>query len=255
MNDANQVFEDELAAAIYDHFNPWSAGDDFYLELARAGGGAVLDLGCGTGLLACRIADEGLSVVGVDPAEGMLRIARARSGADKVTWVKSEGQRLDLPQRFALAYMTGHALQALLTDEDVVTVLGNVERHLAPGGKFAFETRNPLARAWLSWTPEKTRSVVDTPEHGRIEQSFEAMADADTGIVSIAQHDRYLDTGVHRVGRSRIRFVSQAQVAELLSRSGLAPLAWYGGWDRRPFTPASREIIVVAQGVQTARAV
>ena len=41
-------------------------------------GAHVLDLGCGTGLLACRIAEEGFAVTGVDPAEGMLRVARAR---------------------------------------------------------------------------------------------------------------------------------------------------------------------------------
>ncbi len=247
MTGANQVFEDETAAAIYDHFNPWSAGDDFYLDLARESGGSVLDLGCGTGMLACRLAEEGLDVVGVDPAEGMLRVARARPGAGKVTWVKGDGQSLDLPRRFDLVYMTGHAFQVLLSDEDVAAVLANIAHRLAPGGKLAFETRNPLARAWLSWTPEKTRSVVDTPEHGRIEQSFEATADDDTGIVAIAQHDRYLDKSTHRVGHSKIRFISQERVADLLTRAGLVASAWYGNWDRSPFSPASREIIVVAQ--------
>ena len=247
MTGANQVFEDDTAAAIYDHFNRWSAGDDFYLDLARESGGTVLDLGCGTGMLACRIADEGLDVVGVDPAEAMLRVARARPGTGKVTWVRSDGQSLDLPQRFDLVYITGHAFQALLTDEDVVAVLANVARHLAPDGRLAFETRNPLARAWLSWTREKARSVVDTPEHGRIEQSFEAAADAGTGIVTITQHDRYLDKGVHRAGHSKIRFIDQQRAADLLARAGLAALAWYGSWDRSPFSPASREIIVVAR--------
>jgi SAM-dependent methyltransferase len=245
--DANQVFEDETAAAIYDHFNRWSVGDDFYLELARESGGQVLDLGCGTGMLACRIAQEGLEVVGVDPAEGMLQVARTRPGTHKVAWIKSDGQGFELPQRFDLVYMTGHAFQALLTDEDVVAVLANVARHLAPAGRLAFETRNPLARAWESWTPEKTRSIVDTREHGRIEQFFEATADADSGVVAIAQHDRYLDKGLDRVGRSRIRFISQQRVADLLTRAGLGAVAWYGSWDRSPFSPGSREIIVVAR--------
>jgi SAM-dependent methyltransferase len=223
---ANQVFEDETAAAIYDHFNRWSAGDDFYLDLARESGGRVLDLGCGTGMLACRIAEEGLEVIGVDPAEGMLRIARARPGTGKVTWVKSHGQSFDLQQRFDLVYMTGHAFQALLTDEDVVAVLANVARHLAPGGRLAFETRNPLARAWESWTPEKTRSVVETSEHGRIEQSFEARAEGDTGIVAIAQHDRYLDKGIHRVGRSRIRLSASSAWRRWWREPALRP--WRG---------------------------
>jgi len=245
MTGANQVFEDHDSAAIYDDFNRWSASDDFYLDLARDRGSRVLDLGCGTGMLACRMASEGLDVVGVDPAQAMLRVARARPDASKVSWVMSDGQGMDLGQRFDLITMTGHAFQALLTDEDVLAVLTSVARHLAPGGRFVFETRNPAAQAWLRWTPERTRSTVETSKHGRIEQCFDAVANGDTGIVDIAQHDRYLDTGVQRVGHSRIRFISQDHVAGLLARADLIAMAWYGDWDRRPFSSTAPEIIVI----------
>ncbi len=245
MTGANQVFEDEASAAIYDHFNRWSASDAFYLDLARQSGGRVLDLGCGTGMLACRIAAEGCDVVGVDPADGMLRVARTRPGTGKVRWVRGSGQSLELPYRFDLIYMTGHAFQALLSDEDVLATLGNMARHLTLDGRFAFETRNPAAQAWRRWTPQQTRSTVETPEHGRIEEFFDAVADIETGIVDIAQHDRYLDTGVERIGRSRIRFIGQAHLASLMVRAGLAALAWYGDWDRGPLLPASAEIIAV----------
>src|SRR5262249_35445843 len=118
----DEIFESRSFAALYDHFNPWSASDDFYLAQAREAGGRILDLGCGTGMLARRIAAAGLAVIGVDPAEGMLQVARSRPGADKVTWVHGDGQSLRLPERFDLAYMTGHAFQALLTDADAVAV-------------------------------------------------------------------------------------------------------------------------------------
>ncbi|MCW5748545.1 MAG: class I SAM-dependent methyltransferase [Alphaproteobacteria bacterium] len=247
MTHDNEVFESDDAAAIYDHFNRWSASDDFYLDLACKTGGHVLDLGCGTGMLACRVAAAGCRVTGVDPAEAMLRVARRRSGAADVDWVRAAGQTMDLPQRFDLIYMTGHAFQALLTDGDAVSLLANVARHLADGGRFAVDTRNPAARAWLRWTPAMTRTIVDTPEHSRIEQSFDASVDDDLGIVDIAQHERYLDSGTHRVGRSRIRFVVRDHLERLLTRAGLAALAWYGDWHRRPFTPASAEIFVVAR--------
>ena len=91
---ADEVFEDSLFASLYDHFNGWDVCDDFYLGLARPlkSGGRVLDLGCGTGLLACRIAEEGFAVTGVDPAEGMLGVARSRPGAERVSWIKNVGQ-------------------------------------------------------------------------------------------------------------------------------------------------------------------
>ena len=70
MTEATDVFDDALLASVYDDHNPWAASDEFYLGLAREIGGAVLDLGCGTGRLACRIAAAGLEVVGADPAAG-----------------------------------------------------------------------------------------------------------------------------------------------------------------------------------------
>ncbi len=86
MTEATDVFDDALLASVYDNLDPWAASDEFYLGLAREIGGAVLDLGCGRGRLACRIAAAGLEVVGADPAGGMLGVARSRPGTEAVAW-------------------------------------------------------------------------------------------------------------------------------------------------------------------------
>ena len=185
-------------------------------------------------------------MVGAEPAAGMLGVARARPGAEAVTWLQSDGQGLNLTRRFDLVYMTGHAFQALLSDEAAVALLA-AARHLAPEGRFAFETRNPARRAWLSWTPDQTREVVQTTAQGRVEAFYDAAAEADTDIVRIAQHCRFLDRGFERIGRSRIRFIDRDHLAGLLVRAGLAPLTWYGDWDRGPCTPGSKEIIAVTR--------
>jgi len=245
---ADEVFEDSLFASLYDHFNGWDACDDFYCDLARTlkSGARVLDLGCGTGLLACRIAEHGFAVTGVDPAEGMLDVAKARPGAERVSWIKSVGQTMRLPQRFDLIYMTGHAFQALLTDGDAVAVLRTARAHLADDGLLAFETRNPARKAWLSWTPDRRRRAV-TPDHGEVEEFFEAKADPATGIVDLAAHYRFVRTGKTMVGRSRIRFIDLDHLKRLLAAAELAPTTWYGDWDRSPLTEASREFIVLAR--------
>lgn len=241
---ADDVFEEEFLASLYDYFNTWDACDDFYLGLAQETGGRVLELGCGTGMLACRIAEEGLAVTGVDPAEGMLRVARSRQGTERVCWIKADGQTLRLPLRFDLIYMTGHAFQALLTDDDAIAVLRTAHEHLTGDGRFAFESRNPARQAWLSWTPDK-RKVVRTNAHGRIEEFVDTVADPLTGVVDIAHHYRFLDTGKSIVGRSRIRFIDQDHLMRLLAVANLIPITWYGDWDRTPLTPTSREFIVV----------
>ena len=244
MTDA--VFEDTLLASFYDAFNPWMVCDDFYLSLARSSGGKVLDIGCGTGMLACRIAAEGLATTGVDPADGMLRVARTRDGAERVCWIKCRGQDLDLADRFALIYMTGHAFQALVTVADALGVLRAAARHLAPAGRFVFETRNPLLRACEGWTRDNgTVAVIDG--HGRVEESYEAHLDPKDGLVHLTATFRVLDTGEEFPGPSLLRFISRDHLAGLLEGAGLAAEAWYGDWDASPYTDTSREIIAVTR--------
>ena len=242
----DEVFEDSLFASLYDHFNAWDVCDAFYHRLAVEAGGRVLDLGCGTGLLACRIAEEGLAVTGADPAEGMLRVARSRPGAERVSWIKAEGQTLRLPLRFNLIYMTGHAFQALLTDDDAIAVLRTAHDHLTDDGRFAFESRNPARKPWLSWTPDRRRAVATT-DHGRVEEFFDTAAHPDTGVVDLAHHYRFADTDKAIVGHSRIRFVDLDHLTRLLTAANLVPVAWYGDWDRTPLNATSREFIVVTR--------
>jgi len=245
MSDPLDVYSDDAIARLYDHFNGWGQDNEFYLALARETGGPVLDLGCGTGLAAVRMAAEGFEVTGADPSLSMLAVARSREGTERVRWVHATGQNLDLPQRFALIYMTGHAFQALLTDEDAVAVLRNAGRHLAPGGRLAFDTRNPSVREWLTWNAREWREVRQIPEHGLVEESGEADHDSATGIVAIDHVYRFLDHGKERHARSRIRFIDQPHLAGLIAEAGLAATEFYGWWDRTPFGPESQEIIAV----------
>ena len=242
------VFKEDFFASLYDSVNPWSASDEFYFHRALESGGPVLDLGCGTGMLACRIASRGLRVTGVDPAAAMLRVARSREGGDKVRWIQSDGQSLQLAERFQFISMTGHAFQALLTDEDAVALLRAAARHLDREGRFVFETRNPAARAWLAWTPERSRRTVQSPERGRVSVFYDAEAEPESGIVTIREHYSLQDKGVERVGSNRIRFVDREQLSGLLAEAGLEAVNWYGDWDGAPFSQASEEIIVVTRG-------
>ena len=86
---------------------------------------------------------------------------------------------------------------------------------------------------------------MHTAAQGRVEVCYDAIAEAGTGIVRIAQHCRFLDRGMARIGHSRIRFIEPDHLEGLIARAGLAANAWYGDWDREPCTPASKEIIVV----------
>src|SRR5262245_61919406 len=101
------AYTDPRLASCYDALNPPEAHYPFYLALAGTEPKTVLDIGCGTGRLAVALADAGHYVTGADPSPGMMRVARARAGAERVRWVDSDAASLGLETRFDLIIMTG----------------------------------------------------------------------------------------------------------------------------------------------------
>ena len=109
----------------------------FYRGLARALGGPVLELGCGTGRITAPLARAGIDVVGLDISHDMLRLARAR-GVAKV--VQADMRRFAFaPGTFALVAIPYNSLQLLLDDDAIVGCLSVAAAHLAPHGLIAFE--------------------------------------------------------------------------------------------------------------------
>jgi len=71
------IFGEPRLAELYDPLDADRRDLDAYLAIAAEFGAAtVLDIGCGTGTLACLLAERGLDVIGADPAAASLDVAR-----------------------------------------------------------------------------------------------------------------------------------------------------------------------------------
>jgi SAM-dependent methyltransferase len=159
MREPDAAFADPRQAVLYDTFNGDDRPDlDAYLAIAgEVGARRVIDIGCGTGVLAIRLAGAGCSVLGVDPAEASLAVARAKPQAGLVTWLHGDATALLGRNEAAdLAVMTGNVAQVFVSDEDWSATLSAVRAALRPGGWFAFETRRPEVRDWESWNVAPT---------------------------------------------------------------------------------------------------
>lgn len=240
----SRSYTDPRLAAVYDELNPPNAADRFYLELAGSAPGTVLDMGCGTGWLACEMAARGHLVTGVDPAPAMLDVARARPGGKAVTWITGDAARLALEARFDLIVMTGHVFQVFLEDREIAAALANLRHHLSPGGRIAFETRNALVRAWETWTPERTATRVKVPNVGAVDVHY-ALRSVDSPFVTFETHFQFAPED-SLVTTNTLRFMAQDEVAKILAETGLAEVTWYSDWNGSPFHPESREIIAIA---------
>jgi SAM-dependent methyltransferase len=238
------IYTDPRLAACYDAANPPEAFYAHYLALAGDAPKAILDMGCGTGRLAVALAERGHRVTGADPSAGMMRVARSRPGADRVRWIDSDSKSLALDTRFNLIVMTGNVFQLFLDDDEVRATLRTLRRHLAAGGRLAFETRNPLVEEWRGWTPALTRETIDVPGVGAVEVHYD-IAREDGAFVTYETHYRF-GPGDVAVGRDTLRFMSQDELAAFLAEAGFTNITWFGNWDRAPLTPSSPEFVIIA---------
>jgi SAM-dependent methyltransferase len=153
---------------VYDVLDSDRGDLDAYVDIAReVAAGTVVDIGCGTGSLAVRLAALGLDVVGVDPAGASLDMARRKPRAAQVTWVDGDATALEpLGLAADLAVMTGNVAQVFVSDDDWSDTLHAVRGCLRPGGWFAFETRRPEVRDWETWDVAPT--AVEVPGGGTV---------------------------------------------------------------------------------------
>ncbi|MGI8885654.1 MAG: class I SAM-dependent methyltransferase [Gaiellaceae bacterium] len=236
------MYSDEEAAALYDVLNAWGPSDDFYLALVMEAA-SVLDVGCGTGAMLHRARQEGHvgRLCGLDPDRASLGVARRRTD---IEWVDGTAAAMEWDSEFNLAIMIGHAFQVLVGDDEVRASLTAIRRALTAGGRFAFETRNPLARAWESW-PENAMDVVDPSGRPfRISYEVESVIG---GVVTVTETTSDPDGAPLRVDRASLRFVDVDTLAGFLADAGFEIEAQYGGWLREPLDATSPEIITIAR--------
>lgn len=235
------IFAHPRLAAVYDAFDGDRDDLDAYLGIAdELGADRVLDVGCGTGSLAVLLADSGRTVMGVDPAEASLRVARSKDRTGSITWV--HGDATGLPAFGAdLAMMTGNVAQVFLTDGDWTRTLRGIHGALRPRGHLVFETRRPERRAWEEWASDTDPVVLDLPEAGLVERRLE-VTDVSPPLVSFRYTYTFLADGAVVTSDSTLRFRYRDEVETSLVANGYRVLEVRDAPDR-----PGREFVFVAR--------
>jgi SAM-dependent methyltransferase len=253
---------EQFYAETYDESVPdWPNEINFYQEMAanaKHAGGSILELACGTGRVAIRLARSGASVVGLDLSPHMLEIARRKSmDLDNLRWVKGNMQSFQLDEMFGLIIVTGHAFQHMITPEEQVACLECIKRHLRPSAQLVIHV-NHDDLTWLG-------GLVDQKEHpfepdkkfiraatGREIQPYSAWSyerSTQTAIV----HARWeeLDSDGHvtdswQTAPARIHCVFRFEMEHLFARVGFKIDALYGDFSRNAFADNSSNMIWIA---------
>jgi SAM-dependent methyltransferase len=208
-------------AVVYDALEP-AVREDLapYQAIVREfGARQVLDVGCGTGELACLLAKQGVDVVGVDPAAASLEVAKGKEFADRVRWI--HGDATSLPElQVDLAVMTGNVAQVFLTDEDWAATLAGIHAALKPGGRFVFETRVPARRAWEEWFVDRPHEVRVVG--GDVVEHRGELVSVVLPFVSFKGHYRFESDGAIYESQSTLRFRERDEVEASLTAAGFS---------------------------------
>ena len=262
-----QPSDPDMLAAVYDLEHDEVVEDfAFYRELARRAGGAVLDLGCGSGRLFGSLLQRGVQrLVGVDGSPALLRRARERLRAQPELAVAQDDGRLVLLEgdvrhlsrdrlrealgaRASLVVLAG-VLPHLDGPEDALAMLSGLRPLLAPRGVAVLDdigpgqlpTRDlPLSLDW--------RRVVDGRDVVRrsqlqVRQAPEGLRVAFSTLVDVGQPD---GTIARLPASHRLWYPSGEALTALVGKAGLAVELSYGSHDLEALAPNSdRRIFVV----------
>ncbi len=262
----SQPLADEAAqfyADTYDAATPdWPAEIAFYQQLAveaLGAGGAILELGCGTGRVAIRLAQSGASVVGLDLSAQMIEAARRKSaGLDNIRWLCGDMRRFRLGQQFALILIPGHSFQHLNSAGDQVACLRCIERHLLPGGRLVVHLDHQDVR-WLGGLLNGQGGMFQAAEQfrhpatGHLVQALRAWSyepATQTAVSKTMWEERGEDGSLVRRWQSaprRLHCLFRFEMEHLLARAGFAVEAVYGAFSCTPLTDASSEMIWLAR--------
>lgn len=253
----------EFYAQTYDvSVHDWPGEIDFYRALAseaHSRGRGVLELACGTGRVAIRLAKRGVEVVGLDLSAAMLKVAREKSAAlSTIRLVQGDMRSFDLGQAFGLVIIPGHSFQNLLTPADQVACCRSIRRHLIPGGSLVIHLDHQEV-GWLGGLPRGEGGVFEEaqrfshPTTGRPVRTLRAWsyipatqtAVAQTVWEELDQSGQVLERW--ETGPLRFHCMFRFEMEHLLALAGFQVEAVYGDFYRDKLADDSEEMIWVAR--------
>lgn len=225
------------------------------MGLAEAGGGPVLELGCGTGRVLQPLAEAGYVATGVDLSQPMLAMAQSRL-ADIPThrvrlWHGDMLQARDAPGGpFGLAAFTLNGLMHLTTAEEQRKALESSANALLPQGSIFIDSMNavPDQLRFLSDGPRLERSW-STNDGGVIDKwSYRTINATEQTIDTILWYDSLgPDRSLRRVRSAyTMRYLHEAELRLLLELTGFGTVQVFGDYDFSPLYEDADRLLVIA---------
>jgi SAM-dependent methyltransferase len=201
-------------------------------------GAEVLDLCCGMGRHSLALTELGLSVTGVDLSEVLLAEARKLDSQAKVTWIRGDMRNVPLALTFDAVVNLFTSFGYFEDDEENAQVLREIDRLLAPGGRFIIDYMNP------SYV---IRNLVPASERMEGSERIEERRSIEQGFV----RKRIEIVGADTPQRSyleQVKLYSLEQMKRLMAATSLRVDQVYGGYDSSVYDEQTSERMILVGG-------
>jgi SAM-dependent methyltransferase len=261
-------------APFYDWENARTLGKrdvPFWRNIALHCGGAVLELGCGTGRISLPLGRAGVPLVGIDRSTPMLarartRVRRARltsrvrfvrgdirylpfESADAAESHRSSQSRAVGEAGFSMVLAPYGLLQSLLRDRDLKATLAEVRRVLRPGGTFGIE----LVADLPAWNEYRQRVSLQgwrsRPGGSHVTLVETVRQDRKHGLTIFDQEFTERRGRERRVRKFALSFrtLSVPQMARRLEKAGFEVTALLGDYRGAPWDPRADVWVILAK--------
>lgn len=209
--------------------------------LARlAKGGAVLELGMGTGRVALPLHAQGIPIEGVELSGAMIEQLKSKPGGDQIPVVQGDFAEVCPAGPFTLIFAAYNTFFHLETQEKQIGCFRRMADRLQPGGQFVIEC----------FVPDQTRlaqdNAVETVEI-HADKVWLAASKHDSVNQTITRSEIFLGGEGVQTFPIQLRYAWPAELDLMARLAGLTLRERWSDWEGGAFGPRSRKHISIYQ--------
>ena len=102
---------------------------------------SILDVGCGTGILANELKKMNFEVSGMDISEDMINVAKETT--TEIEFIVADMRNFDMKKKFDMITCAFDAINYITTDEDMENAMSSIYNNLNENGFFIFDVNTP----------------------------------------------------------------------------------------------------------------